>query len=74
MEFSYYNKKLKELKERIIDNIDGEKYCFLCNSLENLIEDEFNEEVFYCLECMSRSLKHDEMIINDYEESPDVGD
>ena len=74
MELLYYKEKMKYFKSKIIDNSNEEEVCPLCGSLKDLVEDDHNEGVFYCMECLERSLKHDEMIYEGYEESPDVGD
>ena len=74
MELKFYKEKMKYFKSKIIDNSDGEEFCPICGSEKDLVEDDYNEGVFYCMICLERSLRHDEMIMEGYEDSPDVGD
>jgi len=71
---SYFNKKMEDFKSRVVNNDDGELYCATCGAEKNLVEDKNNEGIYYCLECLEKSWRHDEMIVMGYETSPEVGD
>jgi hypothetical protein len=73
-ELEYLKNKLEIAKSKIVNNDDGDLFCVTCGSELNLVEDKYNEEVYYCLECLEKSWRHDEMIVEGFEESPDVGD
>ena len=67
MELEFFNKKMEEFKKRVIDNKDEEHCCMTCGSTENLVEDQNNEGIYYCLHCLERAWRHDEMVVEGYE-------
>ncbi len=71
---TFLNKKMAEAEKNVVNNDDGDLYCVTCGEEDNLVEDKYNEEVFYCLVCLEKSWRHDEMIYEGFEEGPDVGD
>jgi late competence protein required for DNA uptake (superfamily II DNA/RNA helicase) len=73
-ELEYLKKKMDSFKARVIDNNNGELYCITCGAEKDLVEDEHNEGVFYCLHCLERAWTHDEMIVEGFEESDGIGD
>ncbi len=67
-------KRMDIAKAQIIDNSDGNFYCMTCGSEEELVEDINNKGIYYCLQCLEKSWRHDEMIYEGFEEAPEVGD
>ncbi len=73
-DFKYYNEKIDELKKNIINN-DLKLYkCIYCDSVENLIRDFSQEDIFYCLKCLEKVVMQDEMVYNEIESDFFEGD
>ena len=73
-ELEYLKKKMAYFKSKVVNNENGELFCITCGAESNLVEDDHNEEVYYCLECLERAWTHDEMVYEGYEESDVAGD
>ncbi len=73
-DFKYYNEKIAEFKKNIINN-DLKLYkCIYCDSIENLIRDFSQEDIFYCLKCLEKVVMQDEMVYNEIESDFFEGD
>ena len=73
-ELEYLKKKMEYFRSKIVNNDDGELFCIKCGAEDELIEDDYNEEVYYCFECLERARTHDEMVYEGFEESDGSSD
>ncbi len=74
MVFNRIEQKIEQLQEKIVFKSSEIHSCIYCGSNINLIQDISDDEMFSCFECAKKSLIHDEMIVEGFESSPDVGD
>lgn len=69
---SSYDRRIATYQQQVIADLGIGCSCIYCHSTQNLVRDVCNSDIYYCMECLSKSLLHDERIIEGSEAEPDV--